>query len=498
MAINFEKPYIELIITTQQGKEFTLINQDYGGDIVSYNFDKSVDSPYGTFSFQMPDKRGLASEYIDFRKTVRAMSLVEVKINGTYRTIGIIQGVRKTVEISGGKPIRLWNFNCAELGILFNTTKIWFDISLTAQKIFQAGSPQLKFLNTQRINLNPTENSAINSIQAIIENVFKTWFYDLYDQIGFIFADGTKLSEKIIVDKQYFAPDIFIKNITTLMHAYNYQGDVWGMLQNFITRPFHEMWGTSGGKTVVLGDNDSAILEEGKYYLILRPSPYDNKKIMQPSNLKGSVLNFENLNEITITDDEIVNKDLGTNGEQMFSFYSLIYGGNYISQGIQRIVRDPTYDLGALKRYGYVPFERPVKALSFNYSPSLSQRELGLTQQVVNIMQKRAFEWFKFNDRFLVGSFTIKGNPLINEGMRLRYDYDLSGKIEDENELGEYYIQGFNESWVYGQSYTTQIQVIRGIPDNQKWQENWEAFDAIEAGQVPGLTEDQARNQGLL
>lgn len=479
MAINFEKPYIELTITTQKGKEFTLVNQDYGGDIISYNFNKTIDAPYGNFSFQMPDKRGFSPEYIDFRQTVRAMSLVEVRVNGVFRTIGIIQSVTKTVDIANNKPLKVWNFNCAELGVLFNTTKVWFDISLTAQKYFQAGSPQLKFLDQQRINLNPTESAAINSIQTIVEHVFKTWFYEIYDQIGFIFADGTKLSEKIIVDKQYFAPDIFIKNITTLFHAYNYQGDVWGALQNFITRPFHEMWGTAGGKTVVLGDSDSAILEEGKYYLILRATPYDNNKIMKSENLKNSVFSFENLNEISISDDEIVTKNLGTNGEQMFSFYSLTYGGNYIPQNMRRIVRDPIYDLGALKRYGYVPFERQVKALAFTYSPNLSREELGLTQQVVNIMQKRVFEWFKFNDRFLTGSFMVKGNPLINEGMKLRYDYDENGQIEDENELGEYYIQGFNESWVYGQSYTTQIQVIRGIPDNQKWQENWNNFDAV-------------------
>ena len=494
MAINFEKPYIELTITTQQGREFTLINQDYGGDIVSYNFNKSVDAPYGSFSFQMPDKRGLASEYIDFRKTVRAMSLVEVKINGTYRTIGIIQGVRKTVEISGGKPIRLWNFNCVELGILFNTTRIWYDISTTALHIFQAGSPQLKYLNTQRINPNTITDK---SIQNIVEQVFKQWFYEVYDQIGFIFADGSKLSEKIIVDRQYFAPDIFIKEILTLFHAYNYQGDVWGALQNFITRPFHEMWGTAGGKTVVLGDNDSAILEEGKYYLILRATPYDNNKIMQSSNLKNSVFNFENLNEISISDDVITSKDLGVSGEQMFSFYSLTYGGNNLPQNYKRMLVPPIYDLGALKRYGYVPFERQIKALSFTHSPELTAQNKGLNQQITEIMQKRIFEWFKFNDRFLTGSFTVKGNPLINEGMRLRYDYDLSGKIEDENELGEYYIQGFNESWVYGQSYTTQIQVIRGIPDNQKWQENWETFDAIESGQSPGISESEAQEQGL-
>lgn len=470
--LKFSAPYIKVQITNQFGKKIVFENEEYGGDIINFGFSKEI-GPAGNFQFSIPDKRksSISNNSIDLRLLIRSFSLAEIWIysesNSTewFYTIGVINDVFKDMDFSRGQAQRVWNVTGAELGIIFQNTQIWWDLSQLKTGTFGQQSP----VTRGRGIANPKTIKS-RGIRDIIYVVCKEWFEKVYNYNNFTFADGRKLSELLIVDKANLSEKLYVEEILSLIQLWNYSGDLWGLFNSLLSLPFHELYGTAGGggrdKIVTLDSNTDVKLSDRNFNLILRPTPYDNFKL---SAEKLSVINTEDVAHIAIDDSVISKKKLGTSGKQQFSFYSILYGGSVIPAFAQRILLEPIYDTEALQRYGYKPMEKNLNGMDIARDRQTFEKNKGTFLQKMQSLQEKMYNWYKYQDRFLEGIFEIKGNVNIQEGCFLDYGYDENNSIEDESEKGSYYIQGFTHNYTYGSPFTTIVNVVRGTPDDPNW-----------------------------
>ncbi len=460
---HFNRPIIEITLTTRQGQKIYLENAEFGGDVLSFSFEKDVTKPFGKFNFTLLDKRGLRSsdiekkgfsKYVDLRKAIKAKTLVEVKINGDYITIGTVESVKRTMSISGGKPERRYEVSCEELGNIFKNTKL------------NKGKKNPNENGNKKNPKTKASNIKTKKIQNVIKTIWNQFVEKIYDEIKFKFADDEALTEKIVVDTRYFANQMWTDDV-----LYNFQSgdgtEVWDAFHQLTTPYFHEMWGTTGASWKRVALTDDKIIQEndltdGRYYLMLRPTPYDNPNIM---NLDGSLLSVDNLTKIFIDDSVLVSKDLGTSGENMYSMYSIVpeSNGSFIAK--KNYNHEPEYDYEALNNYGYMALEKTIKSSKTAKTESQRRQQAGNLAQLAGTLQRKAAEWYRFSDQMLSGSFTCMGNTRAQEGAILVYDEDARGSIEDVEEKGIYYIQSFSHNYQYGQSFTTTYNVVRGTPE---------------------------------
>ena len=449
--INFSAPYIKMQITNQAGKKLVFTDQDNGGDIISFTFDKQI-APYGNFNIIIPDKRKSveSNEYIDYRLLIRAFSKVEIWIYSNtnsdefFYTVGIILDVGKSMDFSKGQAKSLWAIRGAELGIIFQNTQIWWDLSQMNTSTFGRQSP----VSRGRGIANPQIIKS-RGIQDVIYAISKEWLEKVYDYNNFQFSDGSKLADLLVIDKKNFGEDLYVSEVLSLANIWYYSGDLWGLFNSLLSLPFHEIYGTAGGggrdKVITLGKNQSVNINDRKYYLILRPTPYDNFKLADESL---SLISINDVTHIKIDDSVISRKQLMTSGKQQFSMYSLLYGGSNIPANFARTLLQPIYDKEALQRYGYRPMEKNLNALDITKNRKTLESNKGTLLEKMKNLQQKMYNWYKYQDRFLEGFFEIKGNVNIQEGYFLDYTYDENNSIEDESEKGTYYIQGDRKSVV--------------------------------------------------
>lgn len=491
----FNKPQIIVKLTTRTGQSIYLKNADFGGDLLSFKFDKSVSLPFGRFSFSLLDKRasqsldasdssGQSLNSQDLRKALAAKTLVEVWINDDFICVGTVEKVSRSFSMSGGKPSRTYNVECDELGALFQKTKITDDASVLKhfQLVKEGKKKTSKSSNSTSQKPQITSKNQAGNLRAGIVRLWKQWVEAIYNDTQFQFADGTCLTDRLVVDMPYMSDQLWVEKLN--MHLQASSGsDLWGAFQQVLSSPFHECWGTSGAswKNIPLNqsnllsgdeqtvsdakdsDMKATLIEDGKYYLILRPTPYDHPDLMV--DLEDKLLTAYDLPVIYVDDSMITGKDLAVSGDDMFTMYQFKPEATNAAEGKKHHEHAAAYDYEALQKYGYRSLTKSLKGIKKNKSLKNERAQDAYLSEIVNKLQNRMVDWYKYSDRFLAGSFTCMGNSKAQEGTILNYITDARGMIEDSEEMGIYYIQSFSHSYQFGQSFTTTYNVVRGISD---------------------------------
>jgi hypothetical protein len=496
----YRKPRINVKFTSVKGDEVQLESVEFGGDILAIATSKKMKQPAGTFAIVLINRKDFSilsnrlprgtSAYDLFRPS----SLVDIYINGKEVMLGKIDNLKNTVFVNpDGKPIKSWTITGRDLGAFLIDHKIWYDDNVNIQRYYNISS-QTGGLSAfgSLMNLTTTE---------LFTKIINTWMIGVCNQSDdslnfapFQYADGGNIQDRFIAlpeDNSSYEVKIGIegseKTVDTLTDkgalsnvSYNdnffvtfnmmsNQNDLWTYVKYIANSPWNEVFVDTGDCYHALSSsNRLQYLKQGKVYLIYRPSPYDNKflknkpkKINFSGDELDSLLDVNDLIYHEIDDSMIEKKDLSVGYNSAPSAYYVSSSGGAIPMSIMKSYIPPLYDEDKLRRYGYNPIQLNINCIDFNHLNSTTQGKL---EDLCKAFQYKAYEWFRFMDKFLFGSFVIRGSEEIRIGHRLNYNKDSDKQIENEYHEGYYYVTGVDHNWSFSnKKYFTTLTVERGV-----------------------------------
>jgi hypothetical protein len=493
----YRNPKINVYFTSVSGDKIELESMEFGGDIISIEIDKTLDQPVGSFNLTLIGRTdfsyifNLEKKDQSLYEIFRPSGLIDIYIDDKEKMLGLVDGVKKSVIIGDdGKPSRSWVVYGRDLGSLLIDHKVWYDDTINIDRKYQqsilAGLSSFGVLS----NLNTAQ---------LIEKIINVWLIGVINQEDtkinvkpFEYSDGKKAQDKLIVKQNSDSPfevkiglgsDQISTGITlngkgavsTKCYNDNFlmqfsmmqqQCDLFNYVKQLTNSPFNELFIDTGGTEHYLSSNETIKLEEKKVYLIFRPTPYDDKNVNKELKISGDKLDsLLDVNDLLkkshkITDDEIISKDLDIGRNSIPSTYYAIPKGGLVLFSQAKQFCPPFYDDKILRRYGYNPMQFDLSAISFYQKDETNQA--GITK-ICDMFQKKAYSWFYNNDKYMKGSFQIRGNSNIRIGQVLEYVKNDIGEIEDEYQEGYFYIRGVKDSWSFGKRYISTITVDRGI-----------------------------------
>jgi len=513
-------PRINVTYTSVSGDRIELISAEFGGDILAVETTKTIDQPAGTFTITLIGRKDFSylfnipkpdkTAYEIFRPA----GLVDIYINNKEIMLGMVDDVRKKVSIGqDGKPARNWVITGRDLGAILIDHKIWYDDNLNINRTYQ--NSILAGLSSFGTLMNLTT-------AQLMEKIINVWIIGVINQNSaslnvkpFQFADGSKIQDKFVAlqdtntsytvilgegTDQLVPTGVSLVGKGAISHTCNNdnflmqfsmlstQCDLYNYLKHLLNAPFNELFVDTGDTTHVLTSGSVAQLAQGKVYLVLRPTPFDDRNldsnVIVPDAMKNndntsttatkvisdpynipSLVSMNDLidNPLTchvITDDDWIEKDLGMGRNMKPSTYYAMPSGGVVTALQGKAMIPPLYDDIALRKYGYNPMQFNLNAINFNVPQETDQAGM---VQVCQAFQNKAYMWYRNLDRFLRGSIVLKGDETIRIGHVLKYERTDFGEIEETYHEGYYYIVGVTNRWIYGQNYTTLATVERGV-----------------------------------
>ena len=400
--------------------------------------------------------------------------------------------VRTVVIGDDGQPKRAWQINGRDLGALLVEHQIWYDDCL---------STRVKYNYSILAGLSSFGTLLGLKTHELIQKVINTWMIGVVNQTNsqinvapFQFADKDFIQDKFVAlnDTDVAYPVTIVdtddngNSINKLLTVLSGQGaissksytdnismqftmmsnkcDLFNYVKSISNAPYHEVYIDTGGTTQVLRSDMTVALQPGKAYLIFRPTPYDDMYLNLNNGIAGnllpSLLDMKDLTHWQITDEDITDRDLEQGRNNIPSSYFVIPSGGVVTDRQGKNLNFPYYDEVTLRRYGYNPLEINLNCLYFDKQ---NGNDVGSVADSLQAFQNKAFSWYRYSDRFLTGSFKIKGNELIRVGHALSYSKMDNGYIEDDYEEGYYYITDVAHDWNFGQRFTTSLMVDRGV-----------------------------------
>lgn len=248
------------------------------------------------------------------------------------------------------------------------------------------------------------------------DTIIRELFYKLFlDHEDYQFSNGETYAS--IVRTQLSSDQDAIMPKT--LHYQNYNGNLWNLFKELKSEPFHELYWE------IIDDRPT---------MIFRKTPFDSED--------WNLLPTHTIQNI----EDILSYNIGISDVETYTVYQVQYNGNEIplDRSTTEITSAPIYNSEYYKKYG-------LKALQVS-SPYL--RMFSISDNKVNLLEKwqrRLYDWYIKNNSYKNGSITIIGNPNIQIGTRLLV-FDT-----------EFYIEGVTHQFQSGKSYTTELQLTRGM-----------------------------------
>lgn len=406
----------------------------------------------------------LVNEEINIFEYLTASSLIKVKINDTYIMTGFIEIIKISVKNSPQKMVTLSGNN---VGSLLKQS-IFYDKS-------QGGEGNV--LDNSYLTEGRAYNQKIGgSVISMINNITDLWLNNVLQNSEFKFA--TSKGETNILEHFNFNID---ETANPYLNIFQWNPELWdftGEILEYITQlvsyPFNELYVVQGRRNISaaqkfetqgagfegvfnLLENNEETLETGKsilpnekMYLVLRKAPFDDFRYMDRSEMDEFIgTEFKNLIEFQVDEKDVLNMNLERNNTTAYSYFSIHLQGQLANQEISKILYPPVYNFGNLQKVGYNPLD--IQFSSIDVIDSNVKR-------IINSFQKKARQWYAYNDFYLQGSVAMKGNEKLVIGERLTI---VNNQIK-ETEL-EAYITGYSHSWDIGNGFETDVTVSRGL-----------------------------------
>ena len=480
MNINYEAPSVKILLTTVDGDDYELLSSELAGDLLSLHTTKFMKNPAGSWNMKLVNRSNLQMVLKSFKTApnqnvaitpydiFKPMGLIDIYINDKEVMLGIIDDIRRSTMMSDdGKPQIAYTISGRDLGSFLIEQKIWYEQNPAALKDRDNFSltKGYKFLEKIKSKLG----------HEIIADIYKIWFSDVLNKTvkdlttgktvgAFKFSDGKRMDQKLLCSYSStggVSTQNYLNAYPTTFEAWNNEGAIWNFLDTFATKPLNELYIDTGGCDIRLNNKEQIkILPEGQAQVIFRPSPFDDSK----TGIFGNAVSHLSIHDLptnNIFEEDVTECNLGFGRNNIPSIYRVYPMTGLIPISSSGIFVNPLYDEVALKRYGHKPFILNVDA----FDPSSTSAGNNFSKMSEEF-QTKLYNWHRNNDKYLTGSFVIKGNEKIRIGQKLNYgldENDVQYPVNEPYERGYYYTVGVEQNYEYGSSFKTTVHVDRGV-----------------------------------
>lgn len=230
-------------------------------------------------------------------------------------------------------------------------------------------------------------------------------------------------------------PDMKMLDETGLI---TWQGSLWAFMKEIGESPFYELYWE---------------IYDSVPKLILRTTPFSKE-------------NWNKLQEYHITDEDIVQEDIGRSDVETYALYSVgmkcLFSKSdaYKTTGLK-----PLWNEEYAKKYG-------LRRLHVTSSYMAVADESDATEvDVMRQLQIDLFNWNIKNNSMFNGTLAVKGSNRYKVGYKLRYT------SEADNTEMTFYIKSVSHHFVNFGSWMTILEVTRGLPEAERFTAPYDKFE---------------------
>ena len=419
---------------------------------------------------------------VTWRQILETGNVIKIRVNTEFRGSFLVSSIRRTVN----DRVTGYHVSCIGMQQWLMRQSIFFDVGGEAHYLKKTKKKESPFLkkfkeyvtpDALKETINPTD-----AIKYIINKLLKGFMDSVYGK--YAFTDGSTINDMIylaVSPVSYYGVDVSVlMQITGIFSGSDYS--IWDAIYRYRSAPFHEVWVTTGGRFIQLFDKDDNAdsrlygyyrLHDEKEYIVFRPTPYDHPAIIDSEidDIEGKVIALDTIRDLslnsvkatfsgaTIARESIINSDLYSSDENLYSVYKVTASGPKITSGVADVVWPPILDKQALRQVGKRVFMSVLEGLDMS---SAIKKKAGAKVSTLikyfRVLQAKAYNWFKYNGRFTKGSLHIQWIPQIYEGEHIR----LAPGYGDE--YGLYYLNTYTLQMTHN-SLTYTLDVTRGFPE---------------------------------
>lgn len=320
--------------------------------------------------------------------------------------VGLVDDCRRHGNYNSTKPSRVVSITGRGIGKAF----LQFDIGIVQETDIHVAS--IGWMVNNDINIQNSD--AGDAIKAILTEFVR-------DRIFYNFGNDVSLKDFFKLDTENSTEEKLI-DISSFVE---YQGSLWSLFRELQGSPFNELYWE-------VVDNIPN--------LTCRKTPFNRE-------------DWEALPSIIITDTEVLEEDLGKSDLETYALYSVACKTFFSAS-------DPKGTFGCFplwyppyqKKYGIRRLEVTTPYVIYAVA---EDKDICITR--INKYQAWLFDWNIKNNSMLNGSVTVGGSNKYKIGTRLNWN---------EN---EFYIEAVTHSFNAFTSYTTQLEVTRGIVPSERF-----------------------------
>lgn len=290
----------------------------------------------------------------------------------------------------------------------------------------------------------------------------------LFDKLVKVYMNYTFSNKKTLMDllklKLSSRENVMMSEEQNLL---SYQGSMYNLFKELIDEPFNQMY-----FEVLDGDPT----------FVLRETPFNPDK-------------WNNLPIHTVTDEEIVDIDIGRNDIETYTLYSVgvsnMFGtfGSQGTLGLRPLVYEPY-----LKKYGIRRLHRYTNYVGKTLFDTNGKSDQNDQTKILKQYMIDLFNWNVMNPDFYSGEILVRGDNRFKVGDRLLVitsEIDENGK-RVKREL-EFFIEGVQHDFVNYSHWITKLSVTRGLPDRGKgrFEKPWGDYKEYQGGGAGDPTPDQ-------
>ena len=513
--VSTQTPVVSVRLTTLDGAKMSLTNKELGGDITNLTVTKTISATHGTFNFTMVENKStlrsfvrklwgdLGSGAFPWYRVFYPPALVDIYIDGQEQMLGIITEVTRAVAVGGG---RVYKISGVDMGyVLTILSMIWDKTGHEGAWLVDGLFPWLpQDLQDIQVGLGAGQAADTVSPAEAMADRYSKWLAFIYDSLPFAyqFADGEAMQDKLRVisapDGGCLSKNIYGTELEFGKEMMLSEQNFMAYFKSFVNYPFNELFVDCGDREVFLwskraqslsapnavatmgfsptgrtdlGQPEKVFIPSGQAHLIMRPSPFDDTRL--PDGIYGhSLLRVQDIFGVlekakepwqqeffVIEEADVQNKSLGFSSQMQYSSYSVNFSAKFLGMPGNWNLAPPEYDTNAIAVYGHKPLVAPIETIDYT---KMGNETDPLQPSYVSWLQKKLKSWFGMNDRLMRGSMTIKGNPFVRVGKFAAY------KAEEEPfERRTFYVEGYTQTYNYGKSFTTSLQLTRGTPTSK-------------------------------
>lgn len=250
----------------------------------------------------------------------------------------------------------------------------------------------------------------------------------------------------------------------------DYQGSIWGFLQDLLDEDFYELWLDTTPTGFPLPEVE----------LIIRPKPFDEPELRFAKTDERTDIGWkelktrlDGLEHHEIAEDEVLMERLGTSDANTYSYYMLTTQNELIgnAQASSEGLSYPLVDTYNLTRFGLRDYSTRSSLVSSDISQKVAGNTdfTGETVLEVRELRNRLFNWYRLNSFFEEGELQVVGRDRYRVGDPVFLPWLVSDIGQDviwgQPQGVRFYCTDITWEWTFGGTYTSNLKLSRGHND---------------------------------